>query len=387
MLPFMKKNLIAALSALTLFSVALNSTAAETKTQPAKMKPGVTKSSFGKTPEGKEIELYTLTNDKGLICKIMTFGAIITELHVPDRDGKMGDVVLGFDKLDGYLEKHPYFGAAIGRYANRIAKGKFTVDGKTYTVATNNGPNHLHGGLKGFDKVVWKAEILESALGPSVKFSYLSPDGEEGYPGNLTVMIIYTLTDKNELRIDYVANTDKATPVNLTNHSYFNLACEDSILHHVVEIFAHKYTPVIDDNLIPTGELKSVKGTPLDFTGLAEIGSRIRFLPNKPTGYDHNYVLDAGGKGLTLAARVIEPKYGRVMEVSTTEPGLQFYTGNFLDGSLTGKYGRVYKQYSAFCMECDHFPDSPNQAKFPTTILRPGQTFSQTTCYRFLVTR
>ena len=345
----------------------------------------VQKSTYGKLPDGTVIDLYTLTNAQGVVAKVITYGAIMTELHVPDRHGKLGDIVLGFDNLDQYLAGHPFFGATIGRVANRIAKGKFTLDGKSYTVATNNGPNHLHGGLKGFDKVVWQAEPVTTTQGASVKFTYLSRDGEEGYPGNLAVTVVYTLTDKNELRIDYTATTDQATPVNLTNHSYFNLAgaAAGDILGHEVMLAANRYTPV-DATLIPTGELAPVKGTVMDFTKPLPIGSRIQQLTNDPQGYDHNYVLNSGGKKLALAARVYEPKTGRVLEIRTTEPGLQFYTGNFLDGTLKGKGGVVYKQHYAFCMEADHFPDSINQPGFPSAVLRPGQTFKQTTIHKFL---
>lgn len=345
----------------------------------------VQKSTYGKLPDGTVIDLYTLTNAQGVVAKVITYGAIMTELHVPDRHGNLGDIVLGFDNLDQYLAGHPFFGATIGRVANRIAKGKFTLDGKSYTVATNNGPNHLHGGLKGFDKVVWQAEPVATTKGASVKFTYLSRDGEEGYPGNLAVTVVYTLTDKNELRIDYTATTDQATPVNLTNHSYFNLAgaAAGDILGHEVMLAANRYTPV-DATLIPTGELAPVKGTVMDFTKPLPIGSRIQQLTNDPQGYDHNYVLNSGGKKLALAARVYEPKTGRVLEIRTTEPGLQFYTGNFLDGTLKGKGGVVYKQHYAFCMEADHFPNSINQPGFPSAVLRPGQTFKQTTIHKFL---
>jgi aldose 1-epimerase len=347
-------------------------------------KPRVQKSSYGQLPDGTQIELYTLTNSKGVVAKIITYGALLTELHVPDRNGQLGDIVLGFDNLDQYLKGHPYFGATIGRVANRIAQGKFTLDGQPYTLATNNGPNHLHGGLKGFDKVVWKAEPIQSSDWAAVKFTYTSSDGEEGYPGNLNVTVIYTLTDLNELRINYSATTDKATPVNLTNHSYFNLAGEGDILGHELMLAADRYTPV-DDTLIPTGELAPVKGTVMDFTSPMAIGSRIGKLTNQPSGYDHNYCLTAGGKGLALAARVYEPKSGRVMEILTTEPGIQFYTGNFLDGTLTGKRGIVYKKHYGFCLETDHFPDSINRPNFPPVVLRPGQTYRQTTVHRFSV--
>jgi aldose 1-epimerase len=350
---------------------------------------GVTKAEFGKTPDGKQVDLYTLTNAHGMKAKIITYGGIITELDAPDRDGKMGDVVLGFDNLQSYLAGSPYFGALIGRVANRIAKGRFKLDGKEYKLSVNNGPNALHGGEKGFDKVVWRAESAETKDGPTLKLTYLSPSGEEGYPGNLTVHVTYTLTNDNELRIDYTATTDKATPVNLTNHSYFNLGGPGSgdILGHEVMIAADKYTPV-DGTMIPTGEIKPVKGTPLDFTKPTTIGARIDELkPDEatanPGGYDHNYVLRGDSKERAMVASVHEPKSGRTMEVYTTEPGLQFYTGNFLDGKLKGKNGVVYKKHQAFCMEADHFPDSVNHADFPTTILAPGKTYTQTTVYKF----
>jgi aldose 1-epimerase len=338
---------------------------------------------FGKTPDGTPVQLYVLRNANGMTAKIMNYGAILTELDVPDKNGKLGDVVLGFDDLKGYLAGHPYFGATVGRVANRIAKGKFTLDGKEYKLATNNGPNALHGGIKGFDKVVWKAEPKNLGDALSVQFTYHSPDGEEGYPGNLTAVVTYTLTDKNELRIDYKATTDKATPVNLSNHSYFNLAGPGSgdILGHELMLAADRYTPV-DDTLIPTGRVEPVKGTPLDFTKSETIGARIDQLKGEPGGYDHNFVLNSGGKSLALAARVVEPKTGRVMEMLTTEPGVQFYTGNFLDGTVKGR-GGVYKKHQGFCLEAQHFPDSVHHDNFPSTILRPGKTYTQTTVYRF----
>ena len=338
---------------------------------------------FGKTPEGTPVEKYVLSNGK-MTVKVITYGAIITEIDVPDRNGKVADVVLGFDSLEGYLGSHPYFGAATGRVANRIAKAKFTLDGKEYKLAANNGPNTLHGGLKGFDKVVWKASDVSGPAGPAVKMSYLSPDGEEGFPGNLSVSVTYTVTADNELRIDYSATTDKATPVNITNHSYFNLAGPGagSILGHEVMLEADLYTPV-DDTLIPTGETTSVQGTPLDFTRPATLGSRIGELKGEPGGYDHNYVLRGGGKALTLAARVTEPESGRVLEMFTSEPAVQLYTANFLDGTLKGKQGVIYKKQQAFCLEAQHYPDSANQPKFPSTILRPGSTYTQTTIYKF----
>jgi aldose 1-epimerase len=346
------------------------------------MKATVHQSEFGKLPDGTVIHQFTLTNAKGVTAKVITYGAILTELDVPDRNGQSGDVVLGFDNLDQYLKGHPFFGSTVGRVANRIAKGKFMLDGQAYTLATNNGPNHLHGGLKGFDKVVWKATVLKPKSGVAVKFTYTSRDGEEGYPGTLKATVVYTLTDDNEIRLDYTATTDKATPVNLTNHSYWNLAGGGDILDHQLMLNADYYTPV-DDTLIPTGELAPVKGTVMDFTTLHPIRDRIGELANVPSGYDHNYCINGGGGALALAARLYEPKSGRVMEVLTTEPGVQFYTGNFLDGTLTGKRGITYQKHAALCLECDHYPDSINQPKFPNTVLRPGRTYHQTTVYKF----
>ncbi len=347
-------------------------------------KLSVEKQAFGKTPDGTEVDLYTLTNARGMTAKITNYGAIVTELRTPDRDGKFENVVLGFDNLKDYLAGHPYFGALIGRVGNRIGKAKFTLDGKEYKLDANNGPNSLHGGKKGFDKVVWKAEPQTKPDAVGLKLTYRSPDGEEGYPGNLTATVTYWLTNDNELRIDYEATTDKATPVNLTHHGYFNLATPKSgpVLGHELMIAADKYTPV-DDTLIPTGEIKPVAGTPLDFTSPKTIGARIEQLKGDPGGYDHNYVLRGGGKALALAARVYEPKTGRVMEVSTTEPGIQFYSGNFLDGSQKGHGGVVYRKHYGFCLEAQHFPDSVHHANFPSVILRPGQTYRQTTVYRF----
>jgi len=343
------------------------------------MKPSVRASAFGKLANGTPVDLFTLTNGSGLVAKITNYGAIITEMHVPDRSGKTGDVVLGFDNLEQYLKSHPYFGATVGRVANRIAKGRFTLEGKTYQLAVNNGPNHLHGGLKGFDKVVWKAE---SQTGASVKFSYTSADGEEGYPGQVAVAVLMTLTEKNELIIEYTATADQPTPVNLTNHSYFNLAGSGDILNHELMIAADHFTPK-DATSIPTGEIRAVKGTPMDFTQPHAIGSRFARLEEKPVGYDHNFVLNAGGKSLGLAARAFEPRTGRVLEVSTTEPGVQLYTSNYLDGSLIGKGGVVYRQHCAFCLETQHFPDSVNHPNFPSTILRPGHMYHQTTVHKF----
>jgi aldose 1-epimerase len=349
-----------------------------------KERASVQKQAFGKTPDGAEVDVYTLTNTSGTTAKIMTYGAILTEHDVPDRDGKIEDVVLGFDNLKDYLAGHPYFGSTVGRVANRVAKGKFTLDGKEYKLATNNGPNALHGGLKGFDKVIWKAEPQMVADGVAVKFTYVSKDGEEGYPGTLNATVTYTLTNENELRLDYTATTDQATPVNLTNHSYFNLAGAKSgdILDHELMLAADKYTPT-DDTLIPTGEIKPVKDTPLDFTTPKRIGERIDQLKGDPVGYDHNFVLNSEGKKLALAARVRDPKTGRVMEMYTTEPGVQFYTGNFLDGKQTGRGGVVYKKHAGFCLEAQHFPDSVNHPNFPSMILKPGETYKQTTIYKF----
>lgn len=348
------------------------------------MRATVVKSAFGKTEDGQAVDLYTLTNANGMKAKITTYGGIITELDVPDRDGKLEDVVLGFDNLDGYLKGHPYFGAIVGRVANRIAKGKFMLDGKEYSVPVNNGPNALHGGIKGFDKKVWKAETISSPDAVGLRLSYTSADGEEGYPGELKATVTYTLTNQNELKIDYAATTNKATPVNLTNHSYFNLAGPASgpIGDHELTLMADKYTPT-DDTLIPTGAIKDVKGTPLDFTKPATIGSRLGELKGDPGGYDHNFVINKTDRFPALAARVYEPKSGRIMEVLTTEPGVQFYTGNFLDGTVKGKGGTVYKKNQGFCLECQHYPDSVNHPDFPSVILKPGNTYKQTTIYKF----
>lgn len=350
----------------------------------AAAKRGVTKKMFGKLKDGEAVTLYTLTNKNGAVAKVMTYGAILTELHVPDKNGKMGDVVLGFDNLAAYEKGHPFFGATVGRVANRIAKGRFKLDGKTYKLAINNGPNTLHGGLKGFDKKVWKAEEVKSAAGPAVRFTLHSPDMDEGFPGNLDASVTYTLTDDNAVRLDYTARTDKATYVNLTNHSYFNLAGDGEVRYHVVQFNADKYTPV-DDTMIPTGEIKSVAGTPFDFRKPTAIGARIDDISGNPGGYDHNMVVNHknGAHSLAHFATVYEPTTGRVMDMWTTEPGVQFYTGNFLDGSLTGKNGVVYNKNFAFCLEAQDFPDAINHPNFPSPILRPGQTYSQTTIYKF----
>ena len=343
---------------------------------------GVSRMDFGKTPDGTPVEIYTLTNGK-MSAKVMTYGAILTELIVPDRSGKPGDVVLGFDDLQGYLAGHPYFGATVGRVANRVGGAKFSLDGKDYKLAANNGPNTLHGGLKAFDKVVWKARDSSTSDTPAVTFSYRSPDGEEGFPGNLDVDVTYSLSD-DALKIDYKATTDQATPVVLTNHSYFNLAgpASGTILDEEIQINAQSYTPG-DEGMIPTGSIAPVRGTPLDFTNSTVIGTRFDQLKAEPIGYDHNFVLDPDARFPNVAARVHAPKSGRVMEVLTTEPAVQFYTGNFLDGSVKGKGGVVYRKNQALCLEAQHFPDSVHHANFPSTILRPGQTYTQTTIYRF----
>ena len=347
---------------------------------------------FGTTSDGTEAQLYTLTNAHGVKATITTYGGTLTSLLVPDRNGRFGDVVLGFDDLGGYtsptyLREGPYFGALIGRYGNRIAGGLFTLDGKQYTLATNNGPNHLHGGQRGFDKVLWQATPGTAEDGSqTLTLSYLSKDGEEGYPGNLRVQVVYTLTADDALRLDYTATTDKATPVNLTNHSYFNLnhGQAANALSHVLTINADRFT-VVNDQLIPTGELRPVQGTPMDFRQPHAIGERIRQVPGAaPGGYDHNWVLaDRQRPTPQPAVSVYEPESGRTMEVLTDQPGVQFYSGNFLRGNLTGKGGTVYGQHYGFCLETQHFPDSPNQPKFPSTILRPGQTLQSTTIYKF----
>jgi aldose 1-epimerase len=349
----------------------------------------IKKEPFGKTKDGQAVDLYTFSNAQGMEVRAMTYGGIILSVKVPDRNGKLDDVTLGFDSLEPYLAGHPYFGAIIGRYGNRIGKARFKLDGKEYKLAANNGPNSLHGGVKGFDKVVWSAEPFDKPEGVGVVFTYTSPDGEEGFPGTLQTKVTYTLNDKNELIFDYYATTDKPTPVNLTNHTYFNLAGPGTrdILDHVMMIHADNTTPV-DSTLIPTGEIKSVEGTPFDFRKPTPIGARIdaddQQIKYGP-GYDHNFVLNRPGPGLSLAARVSEPSTGRVMEVRTTEPGIQFYSGNFLDGTLTGKGGHVYKRRFGFCLETQHFPDSPNKPLFPSTILRPGETYTSQTVYAFSV--
>jgi len=348
----------------------------------------VKKEPYGKTSDGKDVFLYTLTNAKGCTIKVTNYGGIITQIIVPDKSGKMGDVALGYDKVEDYIKASPYFGCLVGRYGNRIAKGKFKLNGVEYTLAVNNGENALHGGLKGFDKVLWDVKETKAKKGTALELSYVSKDMEEGYPGTLTCKVVYTWTDNNELKIDYAATTDKDTVVNLTQHTYFNLAGagDGDILDHEVMIAADRFTPV-DKGLIPTGELKPVKGTPFDFTKSTKIGARIKEDDEQLKfggGYDHNWVLNNKKGKLALAATVYEATSGRFMEVLTTEPGLQFYVGNFLDGTNIGKGGKAYKHRYGFCMETQHFPDSPNQPAFPSTVLKPGQVYRQTTVYRFL---
>ena len=353
------------------------------------MRGTIKKESFGKTTGGEQIELYSLSNKKGMEVSITNFGATVVTLKVPDRAGKATDIVLGYDTLDGYENGTSYFGATVGRYGNRIASGKFSIDGKTYALPKNNGENTLHGGIVGFNKKVWKAREIASKLGESLEMSYLSADGEEGFPGNLSAKVVFTLpADRNELRIDYTATTDKDTVLNLTNHSYFNLTGEGNgdILDHVMTLHAKQFTPV-DKGLIPTGELKNVAGTPMDFNSATAIGKRINESDEQLVfgkGYDHNWVLAraGGGNGLSIAAEAYDPKSGRKLEVLTTEPGVQFYSGNFLDGAK-GKGNKPYPQRAAFCLETQHFPDSPNHANFPSTLLKPNAVFHSQTVFRF----
>ena len=346
--------------------------------------PGVTRASFGKTPEGTDVEIFTLTNTNGIEVRVTNYGGIITSLKTPDRNGTPADIVLGFDTLKDYLAPHPQFGTVIGRYANRIADGRFKIDGIDHKLALNNGPNHIHGGVKGFDKHVWQAEVLS---GNSVRFSRVSPDGEEGYPGNLQVAVAYSLTNYNELIVEYQAVTDLPTHVNLTQHSYFNLAGAGNgdITGHELMIDADRFTPV-NAARIPTGQIVPVAGTPFDFRKPTPIGARIDAAHPQVThagGYDHNFVLNREGNTLELAARVVEPVSGRVMEVATTEPGVQFYTANNLDGSIIGKGGKAYPRRGGFCLETQHFPDTPNKPQFPSTLLRPGDTYSSRTVFKF----
>ncbi len=349
----------------------------------------ITKEIFGSSIEGIPVYIYTLTNSKGAIVRITNYGAIVQSIYMPDRNGKLGDVVLGYDSLDQYIKNNPYFGAIVGRYGNRIKNGRFTLNGKSYQLTINNGNNSLHGGINGFDKKVWKVEEVKSKLGPALKLTYHSKDGEEGYPGNLTLSVTYTLTNKNELKIDYYATTDKETILNPTHHSYFNLTAnpENTILNHVLMINADKFTP-IDSEFIPTGELRSVANTPMDFRKPTAIGLRINDNDTQlknGKGYDHNFVLNNYNGKVRKAATVFDPSSGRLMEVFTDQPGIQFYSGNFLDGTIKGKNGIVYNHRTGLCLEAQHFPDSPNEKKFPSTVLKPGEIYKQTTIYKFAV--
>ncbi len=340
---------------------------------------------FGTVQPGTMVELYTLTNDNGVTVTLTNYGGIIVSLHTPDRSGQPGDIVLGFDNLDDYQTRSPYFGCITGRFANRIAGGKFQLKGKEYTLAQNNGQNHLHGGKVGFDKVVWSADPFSSPDAVGVALSYLSPDGEEGYPGNLSVTVTYTLTNDNTFEIDYKATTDQATILNLTNHTYFNLTGEGKILDHELMLNADRFTPV-DDSAIPLGELRPVTGTPLDFLQSTRIGDRIDVddeQMRRGLGYDHNWVVNGTPGELRLAAVLREPSTGRTVEVHTTQPGVQFYSGNLMPESLPGKEGKTYPRRGGVCLETQHFPDSPNQPSFPSAVLEPGQTYHEVTVFKF----
>ncbi|MBP8962237.1 MAG: galactose mutarotase [Opitutaceae bacterium] len=347
------------------------------------MSSTVQKLPFGQVT-GKPVDLFVLTNGTGSIAKICTYGATLTELHVPDRQGRLGDVVLGFDTLAPYLGSHPFLGATIGRVANRIARGRFTLGGKNYSLAINNPPNHLHGGPVGFDRSLWSGATVPASDGVAVKFSLLSPDGDQGFPGNCRVEVTYTLTESNVLRIEYSATVDRDCPVNLTNHSYFNLAgaAHGLVLDHELQLNADMYTPV-DATSIPLGQLAPVAGTPMDFRQPTRVGAHLREVGSDPCGYDHNYAVNGGGRGLTFVGRVYEPTSGRVMETRSTEPGVQFYTSNYFDGSVTGKGGVVYRQHHALCLETQHFPDAVNQPAFASCVRKAGETFRTTTEYAF----
>jgi aldose 1-epimerase len=342
------------------------------------------KAMWGVDSHDREVDLYTLTNDKGMSADIITYGATVTRLKVPDKNGKLGDVVLGFDALKKYENESPYFGATIGRVANRIAEGIFKLEDIRYCVPINNGPNHLHGGFRGYDKRVWDADAAMTADGPSIRLQLVDPDGTEGYPGTMNVTVIYTITGDNVLKIQYYARSDKATPINLTNHTYFNLedAGASSIGDHVLQIFASHYTPV-NSKLIPTGEIADVKGTPLDFTSPKPIGRDLNAVGGDPIGFDHNFCLDHPADVLSKAAQVYEPVTGRTMEVWTTQHGIQLYSGNFLDGTVTGKNGTTYAQHSAFCLETQDYPDAINHPNFPSSVLHPGEAYREITEYRF----
>ncbi|MBN8820992.1 MULTISPECIES: aldose epimerase family protein [unclassified Spirosoma] len=373
--------------ALLMGLVTMNACTSKKEKEADEQKPGIEKTTYGQLPNGQTADLYTLHNASGMTAKITTYGGIVVGLTAPDKDGKFEDVTLGFDSLSSYVKNNPFFGALVGRYGNRIAKGKFTLDGKNYTLVTNNFGNHLHGGTVGFDKVLWTATPVEGDE-PALKLTYTSKDGEEGYPGNLSVEVTYTLQKDNALKIDYQATTDKPTVVNLTNHTYFNLTggAKRDVMDHELTLNADRFLPV-DKTLIPTGVLQPVAGTPFDFTKPTVIGKRINDSSDVQIkyglGYDHAWILNGSGDSLKLAATVYEPTSGRVMEVRTTEPAIQFYTGNFLDGSVTGREGFPYKKRYALCLETEHYPDSPNHPAFPTTVLRPGETYKTTTIYQF----
>ena len=388
----MKKHIYPGFFSLTIGILAFYGCQQPSEKKMASGKAGLEKTVFGRLPDGRNADLYTLRNEKGMEVKITNYGGTIVSCTAPDRNGTYADVVLGCDSLAGYLRGTPYFGALVGRYGNRIAKGKFTLDGVTYSLATNNIGNHLHGGITGFDKVLWTASAVEnSGANPALKLTYLSKDGEEGYPGNLPVEVVYTLQSDNALKIEYTATTDKKTVVNLTNHAYFNLADagKSDILGHELLLKAGRFLPV-DSTLIPTGELRPVAGTPFDFTRSFKIGARINDSTDTQIryglGYDHCWVFDSPGGSLTEPfATLYEPGSGRLLEVLTTEPAIQFYSGNFLDGTVTGKGGLLYRHRTGLCLETEHYPDSPNRPEFPSTVLNPGETYRTTTVYRFSV--
>jgi aldose 1-epimerase len=352
---------------------------------------GVTETSFGTAPDGSPVRLFTLTNANGMELRAITYGIIIVSLKVPDRNGALGDVVVGHDAMEGYLTRSRFFGAVVGRYGNRIANGRFTLDGHTYQLTQNNGTNHLHGGTRGFDKIVWDAKVTTDPRGPSVAFTHTSPDGHEGYPGKLAARVVYTLTSDNSLVVEYSATTDKPTIVNMTQHTYWNLGGDGSgkIVDHLLTINADRFTPV-DSTVIPTGELAPVEGTPFDFRKATPIGARID--ADHPqikiaSGYDHNYALNRTGDGLEQVIRVVDPKSGRTMDISTTEPGVQFYSANKLDDSYIGKSGHVYNARTAYCLETQHYPDSPNKPNFPSPVVRPGKPYQSTTVFKFGVVK
>lgn len=369
-------SILATAAALSMGSAACNNESKEE--QPAKPKAGISKQAWG-TANGQPVDLYTLRNSKGTVVTITNYGGIVTSFLAKDKNDSVASVVVGFDSIEPYLQSHPYFGAIIGRYGNRIGAGKFSIGDKNYTLATNNGANHLHGGVVGFDKVIWTAAPIVDTL-PSLKLSYLSKDGEEGYPGNLQVTVTYTLTEEDGLKIQYEASTDQATPVNLTNHSYFNLTgdTKETIINHQLQLNADAYTPV-DNGLIPTGEIRQVAGTPFDFRSPMAIGSRIDSVAG---GYDHNYVLNNTDGSLKKVAHLSEPGSGRFLEVWTTEPGIQFYSGNFLDGKFINHTGTPVQLHTALCLETQHFPDSPNKKEFPSSILEPGKKYYTETVYK-----